>query len=142
DALSVAGELRNDGRLSQVLACHGDAAHYGCDAKSARALYEQALQAATRSKEPDRILIAKVSLAKAGVQEGHSQQGIASLRQLMQQADEQGVPNVSIECAIFMAEAMVQAHDNAHAQQELERALLRADKIGLKPLSAKANYVL
>ena len=43
---------------------------------------------------------------------------------------------------IYMAEAMIQNHDNAHAQQELERALLRADKIGLKPLSAKAHYLL
>ena len=37
---------------------------------------------------------------------------------------------------------MLQSHDNAHAQQELARALLRADRIGLKPLSAKANYLL
>jgi Tfp pilus assembly protein PilF len=64
------------------------------------------------------------------------------LRQLMQQADEQGVPNVSVECAIFMAEAMIQAHDNAQAQQELERTLLRSDKIGLWPLSARAHYLL
>jgi tetratricopeptide (TPR) repeat protein len=41
-----------------------------------------------------------------------------------------------------MAEAMIRNHDNAHAQQELERALLRADKIGLKPLSVKAHYLL
>jgi Tfp pilus assembly protein PilF len=60
----------------------------------------------------------------------------------MQQADEQGVPNVSVECQIYMAEAMIRSHDNAHAQQELGRALLRADKIGLKPLSAKSHFLL
>ena len=37
---------------------------------------------------------------------------------------------------------MIRNHDNAHAQQELERALFRADKIGLKPLSAQAHYLL
>ncbi len=36
----------------------------------------------------------------------------------------------------------MRSHDSAHAQQELERALRRADKLGLKPLSAKAHYLL
>jgi TolA-binding protein len=60
----------------------------------------------------------------------------------MQQADEQGALNVSVECQIYMAEAMIQSNDIAHAQPELARALLRADKIGLKALSAKAHYLL
>ena len=41
-----------------------------------------------------------------------------------------------------MAEAMMQSHDNAHARQELERALLLADKLGMQPLSARAHYLL
>ena len=142
DALSLAREQNNDGLASQTLTLQGDAAYYRGDSKSARALYEQALQAATRSKEPDRILNAKVGLARVTLQEGHAQQAIPGLRQLMQQADEQGALNVSVECQIYMAEAMIQSHDNAHAQQELGRALLRADKIGLKPLSARAHYLL
>jgi len=100
------------------------------------------LQAAVHGKEPDKILTAKVNVAKVSLQEGHGLQAIPGLRQLMQQADEQGVQNMSVECALYMAEAMLQSHDNVHAQQELERALLRADKIGVKPLSAKANYLL
>jgi Tfp pilus assembly protein PilF len=43
---------------------------------------------------------------------------------------------------VYMAEAMAQKHDSAHAQQELERAIVGADKVGLKPLSAKAHYLL
>ncbi|HXZ41935.1 MAG TPA: tetratricopeptide repeat protein [Terriglobales bacterium] len=142
DALSLAREQKNDGLVSQTLGFQGDAAYYRGDSKSARTLYEQALQAAVRSKEPDKILTAKVNVAKASLQEGHGLQAIPNLRELMQQADEQGVQNMSVECALYMAEAMLQSHDNAHAQQELGRALLRADKIGLKPLSAKANYLL
>ena len=49
---------------------------------------------------------------------------------------------MALESSICMAEGLIKAHDNAHAQQELERALLRANKIGLKPLSAKAHYLL
>jgi len=141
DALSLAREQKNDGMVSKTLAFQGDAAKYRGDLKSARVLYEQALQAAVRSKEPDRILTAKFKLAQVTLQEGHVQQAISSLRQLMQQADEQGV-QVSVECSLYMAEALLESHDNAHAQQELGRALLRADKIGLKPLSAKAQYLL
>ena len=142
DALSLAREQKNDGQVSQTLGFQGDAAYYRGDSKAARGLYEQAAQAAVRSKEADKILIAKLNVAKVSLQEGHALQLISSLRQLMQQADEQGVQNVSVECSIFVAEAMLENHDKAHAQQELGRALLRADKIGLKPLSAKANYLL
>ncbi|HEX3353799.1 MAG TPA: tetratricopeptide repeat protein [Terriglobales bacterium] len=142
DALNLARTQKNDGLVSQTLAFQGDAAYYRGDWKSARALYEQASQAAVRSKEPDKILAAKVNLAQVSLQEGHAQQVIPDLRQLMQQADEQGVQNVSVECQIYLAQAMLQIHDNAHAQQELRRALLRADKIGLKPQSAEANFQL
>jgi hypothetical protein len=41
-----------------------------------------------------------------------------------------------------MAEAMMQSHDNTRARQELERALLLSDKLGMQPLSAKAHYLL
>ena len=65
DALNLSRELKNDGMVAQTLGFQGDAAYYRGDLKSARALYEQALQAATRSKEPDRILTAKVNLARS-----------------------------------------------------------------------------
>jgi Tfp pilus assembly protein PilF len=41
-----------------------------------------------------------------------------------------------------MADAMSRNHDDLHARQELERALLQAEKLGLKSLSAKAHYLL
>ena len=41
-----------------------------------------------------------------------------------------------------MAEAMMESHDYTHARQELQRALLLADKLGQQPLSAHAHYLL
>jgi eukaryotic-like serine/threonine-protein kinase len=142
DALNLSRELKNQGMESQTLAFQGNVAFYRGDYKSARGFYEQALQAATRSKEPDRILIAKVALAKVEAQEGSTQQVISNFRKLMQEADDQAVPNVSVESSIYMAEAMIRNHDYAQAEPELERALQRADKIGLKPLSVKAHYLM
>jgi thioredoxin-like negative regulator of GroEL len=65
------------------------------------------------------------------LQEGQVQQAVTAFRQLMQQADELGLPNLSVECSISVAEAMIKNHQRAQAQQELERTLLRSDKIGL-----------
>ena len=142
DALNLSRELKNDGMVSQTLAFQGDAAYYRGDSKAAGALYQQALQAANRSKEPEKILTAKISLAKVAIQEGRSQQAIAALRPLLQQAESLGLKYTQVECSVSMAEAMIKIKDSAHAQQELERALLQADKLGLKPLSAKAHYLL
>ncbi len=142
DALNLSRELKNEGMVSQTISFQGDAAYYRGDSKAAGALYEQALQAANRSKEPDKILIAKINLAKVAIQEGRAQQAISSLRPLLQQAETLGLKYTQADCSVSMAEAMIQAKDSAHAQQELERALLQTDKLGLKPLGAKAHYLL
>jgi serine/threonine protein kinase/tetratricopeptide (TPR) repeat protein len=142
DTLNLSRELKNDGMLSQALSFQGDAAYYRGNSKAAEALYEQALQAANQSKEPDKILIAKINLAKVAIQEGHAQQAITKLQPLLQQAENLGLKYTTVDCSVSLAEAMLQIKDNARAQQELERALLRADKLGLKPLSAKAHYLL
>jgi len=128
--------------VSQTLSFQGDAAYYRGDSKAAGALYEQALQAANRSKEPEKILVAKINLAKVAVQAGRAQQAIATLRPLLQQAESLGLKYAQVECSVSMAEAMIKIKHNTDAQQELDRALLQADKLGLKPLSAKANYLL
>jgi tetratricopeptide (TPR) repeat protein/predicted Ser/Thr protein kinase len=142
EALSLSRELKTDGVIAEALGFQGDAFFYRGDFKSAHASYAQALQAATRSKEPDTILLAKANLAKVGVQEKRTQEAISSLRSLIQQADDLGLKYTSVESSIFMAEAMMQVHDYAHARQELARALLLSDKLGMQPLSARAHYLL
>jgi serine/threonine protein kinase/tetratricopeptide (TPR) repeat protein len=142
DALKLSRELKNDGMVSQTLSFQGDAAYYVGNSKAAGAFYEQALRAANVSKEPDKILIAKVNLARVAIQAGHGREAIAKLRPLLQQAENLGLKYTLVDCSVSLAEAMMQIHDNAHAQQELERALLQADKLGLRPLSAKAHYLL
>jgi tetratricopeptide (TPR) repeat protein len=142
EGLSLARELKTDGVVAEALGFPGDAFFYRGDFKSARTSYVQALQVATRSKEPDTILLAKANLAKVDVQEKHAQAVVASLRSLIQQADELGLKYTAVESSIFMAEAMMQIHDYDHARQELGRALLLSDKLGMQPLSARAHYLL
>ncbi|MGA8540027.1 MAG: tetratricopeptide repeat protein [Terriglobales bacterium] len=142
EALRLSRELKNDGLIAQTLVFQGEAFFYQGNFKAAHSLYEQALQAANRSKDGDQILFAKIALAKVAVREKNGRQAIPNLRALAQQADEMGLKYLSVECSIFMAEAMMQSHDNTHARQELQRALLLADKFGQQPLSAQAHYLL
>jgi tetratricopeptide (TPR) repeat protein len=142
EALTLSRELKNDGMVAQTLDFQGDALFYRGDFKAARPLYDQALQAATRSKEPDKILIAKTYVAKVDVQDGRGKAVISSLRPLAEQAEKLGLKYIAVECSLLMAEAMMQSHDSPRARQELERALVRSDKLGLKPLSARAHFLL
>ena len=83
-----------------------------------------------------------LDLAKVEVQEKRATEAMAGIRPLIQQADDMGLKYVSVESSISMAEAMIQGHDLTHARAELERALLRSDKLGMQPLSARARYLL
>jgi eukaryotic-like serine/threonine-protein kinase len=141
EALGLSREIKNDGMVSQTLGWQGDAAYYQGDSKSARPLYERSLQAAARTTERDKVLIAKVNLAKLAIQEGHAA-ALGSLPPLVQQAQELGLKYVALECSIDLAEAMIQSKNFPAARQELERTLIQSDKLGLNPLSLKANYLL
>lgn len=41
-----------------------------------------------------------------------------------------------------MAEALIQRHDLTGARDELKRAMLRSEQLGMQPLSARAHYLL
>jgi eukaryotic-like serine/threonine-protein kinase len=141
EALKLSRELKNDGMVAETLGVQGDMSFYAGDFNSARASYAQALQAATRSKEPETIVTAKANLAKVQVEERHAPEAISSLRAVIQQANDLGLKYMSVESSIFLAEALMQSHDSTQARQELERALLLSDKLGMHPLSARAHYL-
>jgi serine/threonine protein kinase/tetratricopeptide (TPR) repeat protein len=142
EALNLSRELKNDGMVAETLGVQGDLFFYAGYFNSAHATYTQALQAATRSKEPETIVTAKADLAKVQVQEKHAQEAISGLRAVIQQANELGLKYMAVESSIFLAEAMMQTHDSAQARQELERALLLSDKLGMQPLSTRGHYIL
>jgi len=140
EAMNLARALKNDGLVAQTLGFEGDAQFYKGNFGAAQSLYDQAQPAATRSKEPERVLLAKIELAEVSVREKKG--NITMLRALMQQADDAGLKYSSVQCQLFLAEAMLQAHDATHARQEIDRALLRSDKLGQQALSAHAHYLL
>jgi len=142
EALGLSRELKNDGLVAQTLGFQGDAFFYKGAYGPAQQLYEQALETAIRSKETERILLAKIALANVAVRQKKGTAAIPTLRTLMQEADEAGLKYSAVECSVYLAEAMLAGHDPTHARQELGRALLRSDKLGQQALSARAHYLL
>src|SRR5258708_39868014 len=84
EALRLAREPKSQPLVGEALNFQGDVAYYRGDIKSARTLYGQALEAASRTKDRDKGLISKVSLAKVAIQEGRSAAAISSLKSLAQ----------------------------------------------------------
>jgi eukaryotic-like serine/threonine-protein kinase len=142
ESVKLSRELKNDSVTSEALGVQGDDFFYGGDFRSAQASYEQALQAANRSKEAETALVANSKLARALVEEKQPQQAIPLLKRLLQRADDLGFKYISVECSVFMAEAMIERHDYSGGRQELKRALQRSDLLGMQPLSARAHYLL
>jgi tetratricopeptide (TPR) repeat protein len=48
----------------------------------------------------------------------------------------------SVECSIYVGEALVNSKDYSRARQELEPALGKAEKLGLRTLLARDHYLL
>jgi tetratricopeptide (TPR) repeat protein len=142
EALNLSRELKNDGLVAQTLTYEGDVFYYRGDANLARPYYASALQSATRSKEPDKVLIAETHLARAELEAGRVAAALTALQSTAKRAEDQGFAYIAVESSLYMADAMLRNHDDLHARQELERASAKADKLGLKPLSAKAQYLL
>jgi tetratricopeptide (TPR) repeat protein len=141
EALTLSRELKNQSLIAQTLAYQGDSFFYRGDFKSARPLYDQALQEASRGKDKNIVLLSKISLARLDVYEGRPQVA-RTLKALGQEADALGLKYFSAECSVYQGEALLAARQYSPAQQELESALRKSEKLGLKALLAQSHYLL
>jgi len=142
EALNNAKALKNDAKIAQALSDEGDSYFYQGDYKSAAPLYAQALQIASHTSDRQLILLAKVNQAKLAVKQSGSASAANTLRGLSDEADTLGLKYLSVECSVYLAEALINMKSYAKAEQELQRALNRSDKLGLKSLLAQSHYLL
>ena len=142
ESLALARDLKSQPLVAQTLNFQGDGAFYRGDFESARTLYGQALEAVSRTKDRNKVLISEIGLAKVAILEGRSAAAITSLNSLAQEADSLGLKYLSAQCSTYRAEALLANKDYARAQQELESALGKAEKLGLRELLAKNEYLL
>jgi eukaryotic-like serine/threonine-protein kinase len=142
EGFTLAREQNSQSLVAQALNTQGDAAFYRGDLKSARALYGQGLQAASHSKDRDKVVGSKLGLAQVTSREGRSREAIASFKILGQEADSLGMKYHSVKCSVDLTEALVNAKDYSRARQEIDSAMGKAEKLGLKVLLAKEHYLL
>jgi serine/threonine protein kinase/tetratricopeptide (TPR) repeat protein len=142
EAMSLARELKNDAFVAQVLNCQGDAAFIRGDYRPARDLYERALKAASRAGDRGKVLDSRFDLARLAVKEGRHQPAISALEGLSREADSLGWKYLVAECSACRAEALMNAKDYVHAQQELGRAMTSSEKLGLRETLARSHYLM
>src|SRR4029077_13712200 len=115
---------------------------YRGDYKSAATLYDQALQSAQHNSDAHLSLQAKINIARLAVKQARYPVAASSLQKLSDDANSIGLKYRAVECSIYRAEALMNMKDYAHAQQELQSAISRSDKLGLKALLAQSQFLL
>jgi tetratricopeptide (TPR) repeat protein len=142
EALSVAREIKNDALTAQILNFQGDSFFYRGDFKAAAPLYQQAAQVAAHTTDREEILLAKFNAAKIAVREGRAQGAVSTLRSVADQADKAGLKHLSVECSLYLAQALIAAKDYSAARSELDHSLSASDKLGLRASTAKTQYLI
>ncbi len=142
EASKLAETLQNHALAAQILNFRGDRFFYLGDVKASRPLYERALQTVAKTGNKRVELLSRVNLVKCSIAEGRYRPAIEGLNKLAEESDSLGLKHLSVECSVYLGQALIEAKQYAQAKQELERALARSEKLGLRALRARSHYLL
>lgn len=142
EAMNGARELKNQATTAEIQGYQGDNAFYRGDYQAAATLYDEALKTASHASGLDLILVSKFNVAKVAVRLGRFQSAASLLSKLSGDADSMGLKYVSVECSIYHAEALMNLKSYEPARKELESALNKSEKLGLRALLAESHYLL
>jgi serine/threonine protein kinase/tetratricopeptide (TPR) repeat protein len=142
NALNIARQIKDDAAITLATNWMGDDYYYKGDYFAARQEYEQAFSTSSKTKDTEQILRSKVNEAKVEMALNHGPAQIASLKKLAAEADMLGLKSVSVECSVYLGQALLEKHEYTAARQELDMSLARAEKLGLQILEAKTHYLL
>ena len=142
EAKSLAPALKSEAVDGAILNAEGDLKFFQGDTRSAGPLYEQAARLAARTSNIDLGLTAKLNVARVAVAEGRGRAAATDLRALAQKADQQGRTILSVEATVLLAEAMLKDKNAGQVRQDLERALTRSERLGLRLQQVKIQYLL
>ncbi|HVS88765.1 MAG TPA: tetratricopeptide repeat protein [Candidatus Acidoferrum sp.] len=142
EALGFSRQLKNDALVAQALNWQGDNFLYRGDRRSAKSSYDQALQTASKTTDRHLLLVSRLNSAKITIEEGQPQGAMRTLKGVADEAEALGLKYLSIECSIHEAEGRMQLKDYSAARQQLERAVLQSEKLGLRPLLLRAHFSL
>jgi len=142
EATMLASQLKNQSLNSELLDTRGDTAFYRGDYKAASSAYQQATLAALKAKDRQKLLIAKMNLARVAIVEGYSPSAVSQLRNAIQQADSLHLKYYWLRGSLDLAGAMIKGKDYAHARQELDQTLNASEKLGTRLETAIIHFQL
>ena len=142
DAVKQATQVKNDVLLSQALNYLGDSYFYRGDYGTAHQQYDRALQVATKARNRELQTVSQFNLAKLDVVENRGPAAIPVLKKLVDETETVGLKALSVQASVYLAEALIATGKPQDAQQELDRALNGAEKLGLMVEQARAHYLL
>jgi serine/threonine protein kinase/Tfp pilus assembly protein PilF len=141
EALKLANELTNANLIAQTLRFQADWHYYSGNLKGASELGKQGLQAAQGASDRSLTLLAQADLAIIMSAVEPTRALAARLGDLTEEADIRGLKSLSVECAVQRADALIRLGDQANGLREAERALAKAEALGLKVPLVKAHFV-
>jgi serine/threonine protein kinase/Tfp pilus assembly protein PilF len=142
DAIRLATEVKNDVVLSRALNYLGDSYFYRGDYGTARQQYEHAMQVATKAKNRELLTLAKFNMAKLDVVQNRSGSAIPALKKLVEDTETAGMKALSVQASVYLSQALLASGKPQDAQQELDRAMNRAEKLGLVVEQARTHFLL
>jgi eukaryotic-like serine/threonine-protein kinase len=142
ESQNIAHELKNDAANSELYIAQGEVAFYRGDLKAARTAYTQALSYASKSKDREKALVAKLNLARLSIAEGRANSVISDLRADSKDADSLHLKALSVRASVSLGEALLKTKDYANARKELQSALTRSERLGLRFQNAQIHYFL
>jgi tetratricopeptide (TPR) repeat protein/predicted Ser/Thr protein kinase/TolB-like protein len=141
-ALNIAHQIKDETAAALAINWIGDSYFYKGDYPAAKQQYALALAAASKTSDKEQILISKVNMAKAEVASGHGTAQIAALKKLGADADTLGLSSESVRCSLYLGHALLDSKNYGAARQQLDLTLARSEKLGLRVLEAKTQYLL
>ncbi len=142
EAQSLAQDLKNESLQAELFTTQADIRRYNGDLASAAGFYQQALQSATRGKDPDRTFFCTLHMAEISLSRGSAVSALQQLRKLKEQADSRDLKYASLESSVDAAEAMIERKAYAEAGQELQDDLGKSDRLGSRYQSFRIEYLL
>jgi eukaryotic-like serine/threonine-protein kinase len=142
EALALGRELNHKAAVARTLNRQGELALYRGNAAQARGLFQQALPEANTTTDRALILVTRLNVASAGLDEGRGAAAGAELQRVFQEADRLGLQVLAAEASFYQGDALGRAKQAAQARQALERAVTTGERLGLRPLLAQAHHRL
>jgi serine/threonine protein kinase/tetratricopeptide (TPR) repeat protein len=141
EAQKIQQALKNDALQAGILNTRGDLAFYQGDLKNAAQFYGSSLRLASRTKDGEELLLAKVGGVSIAVAQGQYAQAMRSLETLLNRKGSIAA-HLALQMHLDQARASIGLKDYVRANHELEQELPGAQRAGVRYGLATIYYLL